>query len=473
MEQFHEAQNWLVNLSSEAQFFREGKAPTLQTVNLFLDALERPDESFAYRVVVGGTAGKGTVCRTVEDVLLRSGKKVATLLSPHVQVVTERIRLNGQLIAPGDFAKYVFQIKDVMRSLHTAPTFYEVIVLAGILAARDAGCEILICEVGLGGGFDAVNAVQGPRIAAVTFIGDDHKKILGGTLEHIAKTKAGIFTKDSVLNVSGEKVFQKILESVAKGPVKFVKGIPAKLNKKVAREICEYVLNIPSPCGRGTKGEGRKETPPSPREIVPTLSGPPLRGISWGKVLPHKGGGGKKIDFEMQKLPIPARWEKIPICSEIATLPMVARDDSTLVIARNAVTKQSHRNNGMVILEGAHSAPRFEYISPKIKKITGKKIGVFAMARNHDPKTFQIILPEFEEVIWTTVPGVREFWKPEELLKLMGRGRVEKNPIGAFRQAQTLGGKVIVTGSFYLCGVIRDLFYAPEKILEQRTEFPT
>jgi len=36
-----------------------------------------------------------------------------------------------------------------------------------------------------------------------------------------------------------------------------------------------------------------------------------------------------------------------------------------------------------------------------------------------------------------------------------------------------LGGKVIVTGSFYLCGVIRDLFYAPEKILEQRTEFPT
>ncbi len=193
MEQFHEAQNWLVNLSSEAQFFREGKAPCLQTVNLFLDALGRPDEFFQYRVIVGGTAGKGTVCRTVEDVLLRSGKKVATLLSPHVQVVTERIRINGQLISPEDFAKHIFRVRDAARNLATAPTYYEVVVLAGILAARDAGCEILICEVGLGGEFDAVNAVWGPRIAAVTFIGDDHREILGGTLERIAKTKAGIF----------------------------------------------------------------------------------------------------------------------------------------------------------------------------------------------------------------------------------------------------------------------------------------
>jgi folylpolyglutamate synthase/dihydropteroate synthase len=204
---------------------------------------------------------------------------------------------------------------------------------------------------------------------------------------------------------------------VASAPVTFVKGIPAKLNKKVAREICEKIL-IPPPLGKGE-----------------------LEG-----------------DFELRKLQIPARWEKIP-----HKPPLQRGQESQLV----------GREGDFTILEGAHSAPRFEYILPKIKKVTGKKIGVFAMARNHDPKTFQIILPEFEEVIWTTVSGVREFWKPEELSKLMGRGRVEKNPIEAFRQAQKLGEKVIVTGSFYLCGTIRDLFYAPEKILEQRTEFPS
>ncbi len=237
------------------------------------------------------------------------------------------------------------------------------------------------------------------------------------------------------------------MESVAKGPIKFVKGIPAKLNKKVAREICEYILNIPSTCGRGV-GEGEKDT----RSSFPESS--------LEHALLHKEGGCTDVHFQMQKIKIPARWERISFSS-------TTRGLNPLLGKRNEI-----------ILEGAHSAPRFEYILPKIRKITGKRIGVFAMARNHDPKTFQIILSEFEDIIWTTVPGIREFWEPEELCKSMGRGRVEKNPIKAFQKAQDLpprrtgGGTTIVTGSFYLCGTIRDLFYAPEKILEQRTEFP-
>ena len=99
MERFFEAQNWLNELASEAKFFRENQSPSLFAVEKILDALGSPDKFFDLRVIVGGTAGKGTVCRLVEDILFRAGKKVATLSSPHIQIVTERIRINGKIIS--------------------------------------------------------------------------------------------------------------------------------------------------------------------------------------------------------------------------------------------------------------------------------------------------------------------------------------------------------------------------------------
>ena len=398
MDRFSKAHDWLIKLSSESKFFRDKTLPKLEIVNRFLDELGRPDESFDFRVVVGGTAGKGTVCLLTEDVLVRSGKKVVTLISPHVQVVTERIRLNGADISPKEFGENVLHIKEIAEKIEILPTYYEAIVLAGILAGQRNKCEVLVAEVGCGGEFDAVNAVRGKRIAALTFIGEDHLEILGGTLEKVAETKSGIFTPDSILNLSCEKRFTSILEK--KGQVTFVKGIPNKLNKKLARDIVEKIL-----------GTG---------------------------------------DFEMQKVDIPARWE----------------------VLKNPGSK-SRSPGSKVILDGAHSAPRFEFILPKLKKIAGKRIGVIAMAKNHDPKSLDIIAPELDEIIWTTVSGEREFWSPAELANITRVPNfqnpgfaIEEDPIKAFNLAKEKEGTVLVLGSFYLAGVIRNLFYPSEEILK-------
>jgi folylpolyglutamate synthase/dihydropteroate synthase len=400
MDRFSEAQNWLKELSSEAQFFRKGLSPSLEIFTEFLDALGKPDEFFDYRIVIGGTAGKGTVCRLTEDVLVQSGKKVALIVSPHIQVVTERIQLGGKIISKDDFAMAILTVKETAQKLNKRATYYETCVLAGIWAAKKWGAEILICEVGCGGEKDAVNAVRGKRIAAVTFIGDDHREILGGTLEKIAETKAGIFTKDSVLNLSFEHKYYSILESVAKSKIHYVKGIKQKLNKKLARKICEKVL--------------------------------------------------ERSDFEMRKIPMPCRWEVV---------------SEKLKVKRAAKEKK-------IILDGAHSTPRFEYIEEKVKKLTGKKIAVFGMAKNHDPSGFKILEKYFDEIIWTELPGERGFWEAKELQKMFGRGLTEKDPHKALETAKQLGDTILVLGSFYLGGEIRNEFYSPEDIQIQRTNFP-
>ncbi|MCF7812680.1 hypothetical protein K9M59_03770 [Candidatus Gracilibacteria bacterium] len=384
MEYFHQAQDWLLKLASEAKFFRENTPPSLMVMEKILELLGRPDRSFEWRIIVGGTAGKGTVCYRTEDVFLRQGKKVITLTSPHLQVVTERIRLNGKLIGSELFGKAILQIRDIAAQLKLQPTYYETIVLAGILTGKDAGCEIFIGEIGLGGRLDAVNVVGGKRIAALTFIGEDHLQHFG-TLKNMAREKAGIFTSDSVLNLSYEKKFRDILTE--KGDVQFLTGIESKLNKKLSRKICERVLG-------------------------------------------HS-------DFQMQKIQIPGRWEKI----------------------------------GNIILDNAHSAPRMKFILPKIKKIKGRKIGILGLGKNHDPEIFKIIAPSLDEIIWTKMVGVRDFWDPKELQKKIGKGIIEPDPIKAFEKAKNDRGTVFVFGMF-LSGEIRNLFYTPEKILSQQTQFP-
>lgn len=399
MSHFLSAQDWLKQLASEAQFFRTDTSPSLEAVNALLDALNRPDESFVWRIIVGGTAGKGTTCRLVEDVLLRAGKKVAALASPHIQVITERIRINGQLISMEDFGVSLLKIKEVAEKISVTPTYYEAIVCAGIWAAKEAGCEIFIGEIGLGGRLDAVNAVRGKRIAAVTFIGDDHLERFGGKLENLAREKAGIFTKDSVGMLSYEQTFCSLFEKIAGMKIVFLKGVWKNLNKKLARNICRIVL--------GTS------------------------------------------DFVMTNLKLPCRWEIIPL-------------PPTPLLGGKRIK---------IVLDGAHSAPRFENILPKLKKIQRKKIGVLGLGKNHNPEVFKIIADQFDEIFWVKIPESRDAWDPQILKKTMRRGIVCPDAKSALDQAKKLGGTILVN-SFFLGGEVRNLFYDPEKILEQQTEFP-
>ncbi|MCF7918124.1 hypothetical protein K9L27_03985 [Candidatus Gracilibacteria bacterium] len=391
MESFSKAKDWLVELSSEAKFFRENTKPSLKAVEAILDALGSPDEFFEWRVIVAGTAGKGSVCRRTEDVLLRAGKSVVTLISPHLQCITERIRIQGRLISEDDFGKFVLKIKKISEEIQIKPTYYEALVLTGVLAGREMGCEVFVGEIGLGGRFDAVNAVRGKRIAALTFIGEDHMQYFG-SLDNMAHEKAGIFTADSVFNISYEKKFQNILLQEAQKEVQFIKGIDFKLGKKLVRKICEKILETTS--------------------------------------------------FEMEKIPMPARWEKIQVAS----------------------------SKNILILDGSHSPPRFEFILPKIQKLPHPRTGIFAMVRNHDPKGFEIILSEFDEIIWTAGAEGHEFWKPEELKKRFEKGIVQEDVFALLKELPQRS--TLVSGSFYLCGKIRTIFYPVEKILSQQTEFP-
>ncbi len=410
MESFQKALDWLESLQAESHITSGIIRPSLKTTQKLLEAFGNPDLSFSYRIIIGGTAGKGTLTRSLQDTFTKLGIKSAAITSPHLQTPLERLRLGQKLIDRENWAYSIFQVKEKSEELNLHPTYYEALTVGNILTAAYFEAEILIGEIGLGGEYDSINAVKGKRISVVTFIGEDHAEILGD-FPAKARTKARIFNTDSILNLSYEKDYRKEMQEVAAGPIQF-------LDSPMVNEVLI-------------------------KEIVHKITG--------------------KSDIKLVISALPARWEFMP-SSSLCT----------------------------IILDGAHSLPRFESIREKIKALPSPKVAVFAMRRNHDPKSFKIVSDLFDEVIFTTGQEDPDlFWSPEELQKIFPQGIIVKNAREALgrigdSEDSTLTKKepervsdrlrkdltLISLGSFYFCGEVRNWFYPTEKIEEQRTEWP-
>lgn len=138
---------------------------------------------------VAGTNGKGSTVAFVEAIARAAGLKVGAYTSPHILVFNERIRIEG---ADVDDAALVaaFERIEAVRA-DTPLTYFEFTTLAALLLFEDAGLDVAVLEVGLGGRLDAVNLVDAD-VAIVTTVDIDHTEWLGNDREAIGAEKIGI-----------------------------------------------------------------------------------------------------------------------------------------------------------------------------------------------------------------------------------------------------------------------------------------
>ncbi|AKF06178.1 bifunctional folylpolyglutamate synthase/dihydrofolate synthase [Sandaracinus amylolyticus] len=154
----------------------------------------RGDPHRALRVVhVAGTNGKGSVCAMLERVLRASGLRTGLYTSPHLHSFRERIRVDGEPVSRDEVVRRASEIRTTVEA-PDAPqlTFFEVTTLIALEAFREARCDVVVLEVGLGGRLDATNVIDVPLATAITSIALDHQQYLGSTITEIAREKAGI-----------------------------------------------------------------------------------------------------------------------------------------------------------------------------------------------------------------------------------------------------------------------------------------
>lgn len=170
-----------------------------------------PTQTKPLTVTVGGTNGKGSCVAVLEAVYRAQGYKVGAYTSPHILRYNERIRIDGRAVDDADICRVFSQI-DAVRG-DTSLSYFEFGTLAALCLFAEAGLDVQLLEVGLGGRLDAVNIVD-PDVAVVTTIALDHVDWLGNTVEAIGREKAGIFRR-SVPAVIGDAAAPASLRQVA------------------------------------------------------------------------------------------------------------------------------------------------------------------------------------------------------------------------------------------------------------------
>jgi dihydrofolate synthase/folylpolyglutamate synthase len=182
----------------------------LERMERALDALGHPEAGL--RILhVAGTNGKGSTCAMAAAALRLAGHRTGLYTSPHLVRFNERIAVDG---APIDDGRLGDLIDAVRRACpwHDAGgaggddrlTYFEFATVLALLHFAQAQVGAVVLEVGLGGRFDATNAVR-PVACAVTRIGLDHTELLGSTLAAIAGEKAGIFKPGVPAAVAGDQ----------------------------------------------------------------------------------------------------------------------------------------------------------------------------------------------------------------------------------------------------------------------------
>lgn len=388
---------WNPRASADAQW-------KLGRTRALLDLAGAPDRRLRI-ALVAGTKGKGSTCAMLASILGAAGIKSGLYTKPHLQSYRERMRVDGQAIDPADFSDAVERAKHVVQALaerhpHAGePTTFEVTTALAVDWFARAGCDMAVVEVGLGGRLDATNALE-PFVSVITSISYDHTAILGSTLEHIAREKAGI------------------LRPGAPGLIAQQRPAAAASLKRACREIgscCQVVP--PLQCEVTLRGEHQRQNAAlaiaAARAMAPADDAAVERGL--------------------QRLRWPGRFEVL---------------DGT----------------PRVVLDGAHNGASAEALAATLRSLPFDGLAlVIGINRDKDARAvLRPLLELAESVVATqTADNVRALPAPElaRLCRQLGhQAQVETNvasAIAAARAAAGHGGVVCVTGSLMLVGQAR------------------
>ncbi len=180
------------------QGLHESYGAGLDRMRPLLARLGQPQAAFP-AVIVTGSKGKGSTATFLANLLQYSPRnnrplKIGLFTGPHLHTYRERIRLNGAMIDPDEFAAF---FEEIWQTARQAPDLgfisrFEILTILALLYFARQGVDLAVMEVGMGGTYDAVNIVEDSPLAVFTPIELEHAAILGPTLADIVRHKSGI-----------------------------------------------------------------------------------------------------------------------------------------------------------------------------------------------------------------------------------------------------------------------------------------
>jgi dihydrofolate synthase/folylpolyglutamate synthase len=408
----------------------------LDSIRALLGALGRPDRHFP-SVLVAGTNGKGSVAAMLARILTEHGFRTGLYTSPHLVRVEERIRIGDELIPARSFARALTAVRKraealvVSGGLPHPPTFFEVLTAAALVHFAEEAVDCAILEVGMGGRFDATNAVT-PVLSVITTISLDHQKYLGGTLAEIAFEKAGII-KPGIPVVCGVR-----------------RGTALSVIRRRARELRAPLVEV---FGAGTafaaapgRGGARfaYDTGHSRHEFKPSLPG-------------FHQGENAAVAIRSAEL-LGRVWRPLDPGKMISAIGRTRWEGRLETVG----------SKPPIILDGAHNPEGAASLAAYLRDAVRKPvILIFDAMKDKDIGAMAASLfPLARTVVLTRIPMARAA-DPEDVLRLWKGPRgnivVEPDVRKALKLAKGLAGAttpVVAAGSLFLVGEIKKIVFS-------------
>lgn len=196
----------LERLDALIDWERRDRSDMLRTLEPVTDVLARMGEPQGAwpSVLVAGTKGKGTVCALVGAALAGAGLRVGIYASPHVEEVTERVRVDGAPVSRdelGEGLEAALAAREQALEAGTAgagATWFDLMTAAAFEIFRCREVDWAVVEVGIGGRLDSTRAVD-PAVSVVTNVDLEHTATLGPTRAAIAGEKGAVVAPGGVL----------------------------------------------------------------------------------------------------------------------------------------------------------------------------------------------------------------------------------------------------------------------------------
>jgi dihydrofolate synthase/folylpolyglutamate synthase len=421
---FNDSLKWLYS------FQRFGIKLDLDRISYISNKLGNPHKN--YKVIhVGGTNGKGSVCMFLESILTSAGYRVGVYTSPHLQHISERIKIGKDRIKENDLDHLINNIKPIINIMiknNNTPTFFEIITAIAFHYFSRKNVDFSIIEVGLGGRYDATNIVD-PTVLIITNVSLEHQNILGKNINDIALEKAGLIKKNIPVITAAKGDSLKIIEKIA--------------NKM---DLSVYKIN--------NKKWKRKNYNQWFQEFI-------ISGIL------------KDYSVKTQMLGI-YQGENITLAiSAIENLQIKGTYITDLDII-NGIEKAVNPGrmeficyDPLILIDGAHNKAGMESLSNSLRNDFNynKLIVILGILSDKDIQSMLSIIIPLADVIITTKSNISRDCEPQDLKDMIARLDnnkkviVKEKIIDAIELAKTIVEKsdiICITGSLFIVGRARD-----------------
>lgn len=215
-----------------------GHVPAL---NAFIELLDPRKLKQLNVIHIAGTSGKGSVSSMISAIMTYSNISNCCHVKPYLQECVEKFSHNSRSISHEEFATLVEHFKAIYFDIHTRKhsmsshrhpclsfdehfpsevhtrlfekysaisvphlrdlSYVEAWVALTVMWMVNNDSKWAIIETGVGGRFDATNALKS-KIQIITPIGLDHTAVLGSCIKEIAWHKAGIIKENGIVVTS-------------------------------------------------------------------------------------------------------------------------------------------------------------------------------------------------------------------------------------------------------------------------------